>query len=525
MDARKCRIILLAILGLALIVRLYHLASPVADSLQVKQNFTANKARCIAGPPFDPLRNSFDFLDEAGHRTALSEEIPLFSTVLAAGYRMFGEQDWIGHALSLIGTLVALLALFDLVHREANDEIALMATALMAASPLLIFYGRAVMPDSWMLAGMLGSAAFYRRYLDEIKSRWLILAAIAGLNAATFKYFGLMVVIPLAEMTWRAFGSWKALFSRRFLGLLAIMISPIMLWMAFVFFKTPNPVESGWVEGHVYPYFVFQSPKILLSKTLYAAFFERFLVKDCGPMLAGLIAIGIAMARKVGRSQASPIHFLRGWSLMGLGFFFLLGPKLRDHDYYELMMLPAAAIWGALGLQALAKRSEAVGFHPQKFAVMVVASAFVVQSPWVMGGLFRLDEGKLLLAKKLRDSCPPEGRIVAIGPGIEFPTIVHYSHREGWPIHRPLLPENWREKMDRYRAEGAKFVAVYFEPKATSEQKASYQPMIESLPILEHYQGSITRLGGPCEFFILSLEEKSMPRNTKIAKQAGNQKR
>jgi hypothetical protein len=37
-----------------------------------------------------------------------------------------------------------------------------------------------------------------------------------------------------------------------------------------------------------------------------------------------------------------------GWAVMGVTFFFLLGPLLRCHVYYELMMLPGACVAAAL---------------------------------------------------------------------------------------------------------------------------------------------------------------------------------
>ncbi len=513
------RFALVLILILAAAVRLKHLDSPVADSLMVKQSFTSNKARCIAGPPFDVFKNSFDFLDERGERMELTEEVPLYSIALAAGFRVFGERAWIGHALSLLGTLAALVALFDLVRREIGEREALASTALMAAAPLLIFYGRAVMPDSWMLAAMIGSAACFRRFLDGEGRRWFVLAALFGMLAGMFKYFGLMVAVPLAEMAWRASGTWRAVFSRRFLALMAAMVGPMAVWMAVVFFRTRNPVESGWVEGHVYPYFLFQRPDVLLSKTIYGAFFGRFLFRDCGPVLGVLMLVGIASAV---RRRARPSGMLVGWTVMGLGFFALLAPKLRDHDYYALMVLPAFATWGALGLEAIASRPSA-----RRLAIVpiVLGLAFAVQSPWVMGGLFRLDEGKLVLAGRLRELCPEGGRVVAIGPGIEFPTVVHHSHREGWPIHSPELPADWRSRLAHYRELGASHVAVYFEPKATAAERASYRPLLEEFPTIEHLRGPETRAGGPCEFFILALRRKDGEINRQAAKERGEDRR
>ena len=497
MSDRSRLVALVAILAASAGVRMHHLGEPMADSLQAKQVYVANKARSIAREPVDPLRNTLDFLDEKGERTPLIEEVPLFTGLLGLGYRLFGERDGLGHALGLVGTILALAAFFDLVRNERGDREAIVATILLSATPLLLFYGRAVLPDPWMLAGMLASAACYRRYLDGRGVRWLVLAAVAGTGAALFKYFGLMVILPLAEMARRRAGSWRGVLSPTFLAMVAATVAPVALWMVLVFDRSPNPVRSGWADGHVMPYLIVQAPGVLLGKPFWAGLLGRFPIRDCGAVAAVLMGIGAASAI-VRRSRVG--GFLLSWTVMGLLFFVLLGPKLRDHDYYELMMLPAASLWAARGLEALASARP----HRRGLTPGVLALAVVVQSPWVSSGLFRQDIGKIALAGRLRSLSGPGDRVVAIGPGIEFPTVIHYSTREGWPVHSPMLPGDWRSRLDNFRSHGARLVAVYFEPKATPAQRASYEPLLQSLPEVE--RRSVAGARGRCEFVILSLK-------------------
>ncbi len=354
MTARTRRLTLLAILIASAALRLHHLNAPMADALQAKQVYVANKARSIAREPINPLRNTLDFLDERGERLPLIEEVPLYTGLLGLGYRVFGERDWVGHALSLVGSLVAIAAFFDLVRREKDDRAAIAATILLSASPLFLFYGRAVLPDPWMLAGMLTSAACYRRYLDGGGRRWLVLAGISGSIAALFKYFGLMVAIPLMEMTRRKSGSWRSALSPSFLAMMAVMAMPTFVWMALVFVRSPNPVKSGWSGGGAaMPYLIVQAPEVLLAKPFWAGLLGRFPWNDCGAIAAVLMGVGVVSTMW----RRSPIDgSTLSWTIMGLLFYLLLGPKLRDHDYYELMMLPAAALWAVRGLDALGVR-------------------------------------------------------------------------------------------------------------------------------------------------------------------------
>ena len=80
---------------------------------------------------------------------------------------------------------------------------------------------------------------------------------------------------------------------------------------------------------------------------------------------------------------------------MGLGFYVLLAPKSVKHDYYELMMLPAAAAWAAIGFQALGRQARQWGMRPRlagAVGVVLLATTAIVQSPWVSGA----DSGRTL---------------------------------------------------------------------------------------------------------------------------------
>src|SRR5262249_47163004 len=100
-----------------------NLNAPLTDGMSVKQIYVAHKARTIAGPPFDLARNTFDFLEPSGERLTLTEEVPLYTGLVAAGYRLFGEHECIGRLLSICATLIAILALHDLVRRDLGESL------------------------------------------------------------------------------------------------------------------------------------------------------------------------------------------------------------------------------------------------------------------------------------------------------------------------------------------------------------------------------------------------------------------
>src|SRR6202011_5341882 len=112
--------------------------------------------------------------------------------------------------------------------------------------------------DAAMLAGMLLAACAYHRYLQQACWSWWLLTLAAGLLAAFFKYYGLMVLLPLAFMTYQRHGwQWRGVAA--WLGLAGVLFLPVGLWLGYVFFRTCNPAQFK-------AYFIFQMPELLYKR-------------------------------------------------------------------------------------------------------------------------------------------------------------------------------------------------------------------------------------------------------------------
>jgi len=503
------RWILAGLLLLTVLLRLPYLAAPIADHLQAKQSYTALRARAISRPPFNPLRQSLDLLDDQGQAVRLVEEVPLYCTLVALCHRLFGEQNAWARLVSLAGSLLAVAAFYDLVRRRAGQQLAAVAALLFTAAPLFVFYGRAVMPDSWMLALMITAAALYQRYLGTGSPRGWLGAAVCAALATLFKYYGLMILVVLAQMTVSVPQSgFSALFRRRFLLLLTIVLTPVTLWMGLVFFQNANPLVTGWVPGtEPRPYLVFQDPSVFFNPALYTGLW-RFLTRDLGPISAALLTIGLISAV---RRRTLPEGFgglLAGWGILAIGFYLILGPKLIDHDYYELMMLPAVALGATLGWRHIVTRISQ-RWNSQtasRWGAGLLALVVVVQSPWLMGEHFRPESGKLQLTQAIRQAVPSNGRVLFMSPSIGLISVLYESHRQGWTVPMRELDAHWPDLVNRYRSLGATTLAVYFDAKTTPEQRQSFKPMIEGIFILRHGRSQGTNHQDRYEYVLLNLD-------------------
>jgi 4-amino-4-deoxy-L-arabinose transferase-like glycosyltransferase len=475
------------VLVFACAIRLLNIDAALLNGMGIKQVFVAHRARHIAQPPFSLFRSQFDFLTEDGEPLTLVEEVPLYPGIVAVGYWLFGEHEWLGRLASVLAAMVAIAALYDLVRRELGEQLALLTALFFSLTPLLLFFGQAFQPDVSMLACMLLATCAYRRYLEHPRWSWYAATLAAGLLGALFKYYGLMVLVPLAFMTYRHFGRrWVAVAA--WLGLAVVMCLPVALWLTWVFFAARNPAQY-------ISYYIFQKPELLIQNTLYYRFLDRFLYKDCGLVLALLILVGAwAVWRRGTRSVT-----LLGWTTMGLMFFILLGPMLATHNYYELMMLPAASLWGALGWHYLWHRPKA---RLHWLGVAVLAAMVVVQCPFIMRGSFKQDSGMLLTAQRLQDYCDSSGRLVVAGTagGTE---VLHYARRQGW-AWEGALPGDWEQRLDHYRQRGAGVMLIYLTTDLTPAEQQAYRQVIARLPVLEKGAGTWDR-GHRAEYYILDL--------------------
>ena len=511
-EPMRDRWVLPGLLLLTVVLRLPQIAAPIADHLQAKQAYTALRARAIARPPFNPLRNTLDLLDDQGQPLTLAEEVPVYCTLVALAHRTVGEQPASARLWSLDGSLVAVAAFYRLVRAQSGPRLAAVAALVLTAAPLFVFYGRAVMPDSWMLGLMLTSAMLYQRHLETGSRRaWLGTAACAAL-AALFKYYGLMVLLVLAQMTWSRDRSGL---SRKPFGLLAVAVTtPVALWMSLVFLQIPNPLVTGWVPGtDRRPYLIFQNPEVLFRPAFYAGLW-RFVAKDLGPISAGLLMVGLVSAVRKRELPAGFAGLLAGWSTLALVFYLILGPKLIDHDYYELMMLPAAALWAGLGWERL----QGLMARQQNQAAMRAVSAgllslmVAVQSPWVLGEHFKTEAGKVELAQAIRQAVPAGNRVMTMSPSIGLISVLYESNHQGWTVPASQLREDWPEQLAQYRAHGATVLALYFDAKTTPAQRLSFDPLIRQLPTLAHVRKAGNAHQAGYEYLLLGLDDGILPR-------------
>src|SRR6185437_6431641 len=127
--------------------------SPLLDYHAHRQCQTASMAR-------DYYRDGMHFwrpeTDAEGGTLWTGTEFPLYSYVLAAGYKLFGLHEILGRLWSVFLTAWSALFLFGFVRRRLGDAAAFWSAIFMCAMPVHIYFTRTVQPESMALWAFLG---------------------------------------------------------------------------------------------------------------------------------------------------------------------------------------------------------------------------------------------------------------------------------------------------------------------------------------------------------------------------------
>ena len=201
----------LALLALALAVRCYGLAAPLLDYHSWRQADTAAIARNYAANGYRLLYPQVDW----GGLTPgyVESEFPLYTYTLALLYGIFGVHEWLGRLLTALAGAASAVALYGLVRSSAGEQdarpgaarapgrAALYAGLALALMPFPVYFGRAVMPDTWMLLAAILAIWTFRRWLDRPSAGRFAVALLCGALAPLAKTPNLPIVAaPLAYM-------------------------------------------------------------------------------------------------------------------------------------------------------------------------------------------------------------------------------------------------------------------------------------------------------------------------------------
>lgn len=402
-------------------------------------------------------------------------EPQIFERVAALTYLvMGGEHLWVARVYAILFWLIGGAALYALARRMTTHWGALAGLAFYLVAPFGVSASRSFQPDPFMVMWLILATYALYRWSEAHTWKWALLAGVFGGLAilvkvvAAFPVAAALLVVGLASRGLR-----RIVLDRQFWAMTAcVAIIPAIYYLGI-----------GWRSEGLASGTLAVTLQLLRNPKFYTGWFKLLDANFSLPLIV-LGVMGALLLPVKGRALMAGLWV--GFGVYGLAFAY----RISTHDYYNLMLIPIAALSLAIiGAWLAGKLAEQPLFWRLIFAGVVI---FAIGYPaWLarsglLGSDYRGEPGGW---RKLGESLPTDGRIIALSH--DYGTRLQYygwTMAAYWPTQADLSLESLQgnapsEDFQRYFDEmttGRKYFLV------TLMGELDAQPQLKSM-LYGHY--------------------------------------
>jgi hypothetical protein len=468
---------LIIIVLIAVVVRLIEIEQPFIDPWSWRQSDVAAIARNF-------LENGFHFsrpqIDWAGNAPGyVGTEFPILPFVAALCYRITGVQEWIGRIQGVLLFAAALPFFFLLVRRVFGGTAAVWATFFYAFAPLSVVASRAFMPDVPSLCLALAGMYFFFVWLEENDWRFLIAAAVLISIALLIKLPTAVIGVPLlylavvavydrrnssGEAVGGPFGQTQGRRRPPLQDLLKRLLTSWGLWLFGLVTLAPSAIwywHAHRIAETFYPYHFFGGGGFrIMNAAWYWKIAEQTVRSSLTPVLLALAAVG---AFVVPRGKYTLIFH---WWLAAMAVFIFFVGWGNRHQWYQLPLVPIAAVFAGCACQWVASRLRSHRVVPALASVLLAAALGISSYHCALPFYRPAAAGLRNLGFELKEATTPDALIIAADDG--DPTVFYYAHRKGWHFledgiyqGNPLNSAQVIANLEKLRNRGATHLVFY----------------------------------------------------------------
>lgn len=457
----RWKMLLFGLLVSALPFRLYNFSSPLLDAASFRQAQTATVVKNYYESGINLLRSELDILG-IGRERFLTLEFPLYEAIVSQLYMLFFPSVTWGRSVSIIFGLIGAYFLFLItVHLLKKVDIAILSTFFFLFAPLNIFYQRAYLIESTVVAFLLIGFYAYLRWI-ELDSNLYLLIGITFLSVGFIQkgVYGPFWLLPLFIGLIQK-KSFSSIFKLKSIMAFTLPLFFLLLWQNHVnninslygndYFTTYNRGHMLWNFGS------------LSDRLNWSFWFSRLQQILDGILLKPgtvLLVIGLIAVRKNNNQ-----HILISWLGASLIYFITLF-RIQSHNYYQMVMVPPFAIFMGIGAFHLAKQ---LSFYIQRqfqqldvkkiSAVLLIAGCVAFgERAWMFArwsfAIENSEYQRIIEIKKLL----PSGPGVFVLPGYDWNSVFSYY------LEKKLLAadasELTQEQINLWRKTGYTFLML-----------------------------------------------------------------
>jgi hypothetical protein len=358
-DILRRQAALLAILTLALLLRLYGIHNPILDHPGWRQGDESAIARNFAQLRNDLFAPQVDYDGPPPNYAELELQIVPFAA--AQLYRVFGVHETIARLIVVAFSLAEVWLLFLFGREVFSRRAGLIAALAYAVAPGAVYYGRTITPDTDMVFFMTGTLYFWWRFCDARRPIDFCAAVAFGALAWLAKPVALLAIVPIIALTIARRGLRGTLADWSLYAFALLTLVP-----AFFYFRHLDRIaEWHWATGittlHVVP--ALRAALTNASRFGASLFSALALLRMLSTTILGpaLFTLTVGAWFALPRDDRSKLRawFFGAW-LAALALYAFVVVNVECVDYYLLPALPLAALLAGGALDNLATRIDRV---------------------------------------------------------------------------------------------------------------------------------------------------------------------
>ena len=420
-------------------LRLYRIHYPLLDWHSWRQADTASVTReYVKADHVDLLRPQYHDLSNIPSGKANPQgyrmvEFPIINGLIAQ-FLLFSQSLGfnfdlviVSRLFSILASLIAIYALYRLIKLIDSLPLALLSALIYAILPYAVYYGRAILPEPFVMAFSLLSLWHWAEFCHRISLKkeqqakqqhtWLhySLALIALALAALLKPFVAFLAPVYLMIAW--FYLDKKTFNIPAFYLFALLaFLPLLLWRHWITNFPAGIPASAWL---------FNQNNIRLRPAWWSwLFYERLTKLFLG--FTGLILLfaNLWQARRVWLIYVA-------WWLGIVLYFVVIATGNVQHDYYQNLMIPIVVISLARGSLILREKftKPLIG----SLVVTLLIASSIILSAQRIAGYFNVNTWEYVEAGQAVDRLAPDSALV-IAPAMGDTAFLFQTNRRGWPV-------------------------------------------------------------------------------------------
>lgn len=422
------------IFTLSFFARLYKLNSPVADWHSWRQADTASVARNFIKSGYTPFVPIFDDLSnvQSGKDNPLGYRMVEFPIYQSLGFFLFKFIPGLSiekslRLVSIFFSLISMGILYLLTKKYYGLLTGVFSILIFGFLPYSVYYSRTILPE--MTGVGLSLTAIYLLDLTLDKTRHnnvlFLLSALFSAAAVLVKPTTGFLLIPILYIFWQKNGFF-GLTSLKFYAYGLLAIFPFFLWRIWI---------SQFPEGIPAYTWLLNGDNIRFTP----AFFRWIIAERIAKLILGYTGIFLLFLGLITKT-AKKTNFLFGSLLIGTSLYVIVFAKGNiQHDYYQILILPALSVYAARGLSYLFTQNENLNSKIAPFLGLISLVLMFALSWYEVRGYYWINHPEIVEAGQRVDLLTPKtAKIIAAYNGDT--AFLYQTNRNGWPlVNKPIL--------------------------------------------------------------------------------------